>query len=97
MNQTTEGFLSSILNDEDLQLMDMAMNEGELDVQICCSWLLVYWFVVFKILFLYLDGNEHVGITTCHFSVGKEHLHFYSTLFGTESQFCSIYQITYLS
>lgn len=28
MNQTTEGFLSSILNDEDLQLMDMAMNEG---------------------------------------------------------------------
>lgn len=29
MNQTTEGFLSSILNDEDLQLMDMAMNEGK--------------------------------------------------------------------
>ncbi|XP_063231809.1 segmentation protein cap'n'collar isoform X3 [Bacillus rossius redtenbacheri] len=28
MNQTTDGFLSSILNDEDLQLMDMAMNEG---------------------------------------------------------------------
>ncbi|XP_075223334.1 NFE2 like bZIP transcription factor cap-n-collar isoform X2 [Lycorma delicatula] len=28
MNHTTEGFLSSILNDEDLQLMDMAMNEG---------------------------------------------------------------------
>lgn len=28
MNQTTEGFLSSILNDEDLQLMDLAMNEG---------------------------------------------------------------------
>ncbi|XP_067012719.1 segmentation protein cap'n'collar isoform X4 [Anabrus simplex] len=28
INQTTEGFLSSILNDEDLQLMDMAMNEG---------------------------------------------------------------------
>ncbi|KAL0269433.1 UNVERIFIED_CONTAM: hypothetical protein PYX00_007168 [Menopon gallinae] len=28
MNQTTEGFLSSILNDEDLQLMDMAMTEG---------------------------------------------------------------------
>uniref|UniRef100_A0A646QE32 Segmentation protein cap'n'collar n=1 Tax=Hemiscolopendra marginata TaxID=943146 RepID=A0A646QE32_9MYRI len=27
INQTTEGFLSSILNDEDLQLMDMAMNE----------------------------------------------------------------------
>ncbi|KAJ8936693.1 hypothetical protein NQ318_012512 [Aromia moschata] len=27
MNQT-DGFLSSILNDEDLQLMDMAMNEG---------------------------------------------------------------------
>lgn len=29
LNQT-DGFLSSILNDEDLQLMDMAMNEGEL-------------------------------------------------------------------
>nr|CAD7453821.1 unnamed protein product [Timema tahoe] len=29
INQTTDGFLSSILNDEDLQLMDMAMNEGE--------------------------------------------------------------------
>lgn len=29
MNHTTDGFLSSILNDEDLQLMDMAMNEGE--------------------------------------------------------------------
>lgn len=28
MNQT-DGFLSSILNDEDLQLMDMAMNEGK--------------------------------------------------------------------
>lgn len=28
MNQTTEGFLSSLLNDEDLQLMDLAMNEG---------------------------------------------------------------------
>lgn len=28
MNHTTDGFLSSILNDEDLQLMDMAMNEG---------------------------------------------------------------------
>jgi len=29
-NQTAEGFLSSILNDDDLQLMDMAMNEGQL-------------------------------------------------------------------
>uniref|UniRef100_A0A1B6CJH7 BZIP domain-containing protein n=1 Tax=Clastoptera arizonana TaxID=38151 RepID=A0A1B6CJH7_9HEMI len=28
MNHTTEGFLSSILNDEDLQLMDIAVNEG---------------------------------------------------------------------
>ncbi|XP_065200980.1 endoplasmic reticulum membrane sensor NFE2L1 [Planococcus citri] len=28
MNHSTEGFLSSILNDEDLQLMDMAVNEG---------------------------------------------------------------------
>lgn len=28
MNHTTEGFLSSILNDDDLQMMDMAMNEG---------------------------------------------------------------------
>uniref|UniRef100_A0A069DZN9 Putative bzip transcription factor nrf1 n=1 Tax=Panstrongylus megistus TaxID=65343 RepID=A0A069DZN9_9HEMI len=28
MNHSTEGFLSSFLNDEDLQLMDMAMNEG---------------------------------------------------------------------
>lgn len=27
-NNQTDGFLSSILNDEDLQLMDMAMNEG---------------------------------------------------------------------
>lgn len=29
LNQT-DGFLSSILNDEELQLMDMAMNEGKL-------------------------------------------------------------------
>lgn len=28
MNQTTDGFLSSLLNDEDLHLMDMAMNDG---------------------------------------------------------------------
>uniref|UniRef100_T1J7U6 BZIP domain-containing protein n=1 Tax=Strigamia maritima TaxID=126957 RepID=T1J7U6_STRMM len=28
MNPTSDGFLSSILNDEDLQLMDMSMNEG---------------------------------------------------------------------
>ncbi|XP_026468037.1 segmentation protein cap'n'collar-like isoform X4 [Ctenocephalides felis] len=28
LNQTTDGFLNSILNDEDLQLMDMAVNEG---------------------------------------------------------------------
>lgn len=29
INQTTDGFLSSLLNDEDLHLMDMAMNDGE--------------------------------------------------------------------
>lgn len=29
INQTTDGFLSSLLNDEDLQLMDMTMNDGE--------------------------------------------------------------------
>ncbi|XP_071627700.1 segmentation protein cap'n'collar isoform X6 [Temnothorax longispinosus] len=28
MNQTTDGFLSSLLNDEDLHLMDMAMSDG---------------------------------------------------------------------
>lgn len=28
MNHTNDGFLNSILNDEDLQLMDMAVNEG---------------------------------------------------------------------
>ncbi|XP_051160355.1 segmentation protein cap'n'collar isoform X2 [Leptopilina boulardi] len=28
INQTTDGFLSSLLNDEDLQLMDMTMNDG---------------------------------------------------------------------
>ena len=28
-NQTSEGFLSSILGEDDLHLMDMAMNEGE--------------------------------------------------------------------
>ncbi|XP_076160933.1 NFE2 like bZIP transcription factor cap-n-collar isoform X2 [Ptiloglossa arizonensis] len=28
INQTTDGFLSSLLNDEDLHLMDMAMNDG---------------------------------------------------------------------
>ncbi|GLH03832.1 hypothetical protein R5R35_009813 [Gryllus longicercus] len=33
MNQTTEGFLSSFLNDEDLQLMDMAMNDGGIPAQ----------------------------------------------------------------
>jgi hypothetical protein len=42
MNQTTEGFLSSILNDEDLQLMDMAMNEGKFSLQFC-RWL-IYFF-----------------------------------------------------
>ena len=29
INQTTDGFLSSLLNEEDLQLMDMTMNDGE--------------------------------------------------------------------
>ena len=29
INQTTDGFLSSLLNDEDLHLMDMAMNDGK--------------------------------------------------------------------
>lgn len=29
INQTADGFLSSLLNDEDLHLMDMAMNEGK--------------------------------------------------------------------
>jgi hypothetical protein len=29
MNHTNDGFLNSILNDEDLQLMDMAVNEGQ--------------------------------------------------------------------
>lgn len=29
MNQTTDGFLSSLLNDEDLHLMDIAMNDGK--------------------------------------------------------------------
>jgi len=28
-NQTTDGFLSSLLNDEDLHLMDMAMSDGK--------------------------------------------------------------------
>lgn len=30
LNHTNDGFLNSILNDEDLQLMDMAVNEGKL-------------------------------------------------------------------
>lgn len=29
INSTTDGFLNSILNDEDLQLMDIGINEGE--------------------------------------------------------------------
>lgn len=29
INQTTDGFLSSLLNDEDLQLMDIPMNDGK--------------------------------------------------------------------
>lgn len=29
LNHTSDGFLNSILNDEDLQLMDMAVNEGK--------------------------------------------------------------------
>lgn len=28
-NQTTDGFLSSLLNDEDLHLMDMAVSDGK--------------------------------------------------------------------
>jgi nuclear factor erythroid 2, invertebrate len=34
MNHTNDGFLNSILNDEDLQLMDMAVSEGEFDFAI---------------------------------------------------------------
>jgi nuclear factor erythroid 2, invertebrate len=34
MNHTNDGFLNSILNDEDLQLMDMAVNEGEFKSQL---------------------------------------------------------------
>lgn len=30
MNHTSDGFLNSILSEEDVQLMDMAINEGEL-------------------------------------------------------------------
>lgn len=32
LNHTNDGFLNAILNDEDLQLMDMAVNEGNDDV-----------------------------------------------------------------
>lgn len=34
MNHTNDGFLNSILNDEDLQLMDMAVNEGQTNILI---------------------------------------------------------------
>ncbi|KAG5314239.1 CNC protein, partial [Acromyrmex insinuator] len=35
INQTTDGFLSSLLNDEDLHLMDMAMNDGKYYHRLC--------------------------------------------------------------
>lgn len=35
INQTTDGFLSSLLNDEDLHLMDMAMNDGKCYYRLC--------------------------------------------------------------
>lgn len=36
INQTTDGFLSSLLNDEDLHLMDMAMNgDGKYKLSLC--------------------------------------------------------------
>lgn len=48
MNHTNDGFLNSILNDEDLQLMDMAVNEGE--------WLLpdieLFFYIKYEIMFL---------------------------------------------
>lgn len=47
MNQTDPGFLSSILNDDDLQLMDMAMNDGK------CYFLI--YFVCFWLIFGLLD------------------------------------------
>jgi hypothetical protein len=71
MNQTTEGFLSSILNDEDLQLMDMAMNEGEFHVHFCCSWLLIYRFVVCKILVCILRKVSRWAISLVAFLYGN--------------------------
>jgi len=43
-NNQTDGFLSNLLNDEDLQLMDMAMNEGKSS----------YFFQILKIVGTYI-------------------------------------------
>jgi hypothetical protein len=83
MNQTTEGFLSSILNDEDLQLMDMAMNEGEFHVQFCCSWLLMYRFVICKILVYILRKVSMWAISLVAFLYENNASVFPITLFGT--------------
>jgi hypothetical protein len=83
MNQTTEGFLSSILNDEDLQLMDMAMNEGEFCEQFCCSWLLMYWFVICEILVCFLRKVSMWAISLATFLYENNASVFPFTLFGT--------------
>lgn len=59
-NQTTEGFLSSILNDDDLQLMDMAMNEGRF-----------YLFLKESLLSIQLNTLcERFGCSSAYLAVG---------------------------
>lgn len=54
INQTTDGFLSSLLNDEDLHLMDMAMSDGKYYHHLCHYYYIsVHSFPNIKILLFY--------------------------------------------
>lgn len=54
INQTTDGFLSSLLNDEDLHLMDMAMNDGKC-YRLCHCYISVYSSPNIKILSCFIN------------------------------------------
>lgn len=68
LNQTTDGFLNSILNDEDLQLMDMAVNEGNplfflfcfivvLTFSLICNYVRNCINLIFGVIILYLRNS----------------------------------------
>ena len=61
MNQTTDGFLTSLLNDDDLQIMDMAMSDCKYPMFVSYhnlivqkNWLIFSENFIFYIVSLYL-------------------------------------------